>query len=117
MYAETNRQVTSHALSSTSNYAPIVNIATRRGNVATDLGKVARPGGSAGIMTYLMRLWTDWKARRDLERLPDEVLSDIGLSRADVVRETMQPFWTPLDYDTLETQRRRSSTKRACRYY
>jgi uncharacterized protein YjiS (DUF1127 family) len=117
MYAETNRQVTTHALSSTANYASVANIASKRRNVAANTGKVAAPKGSSGVIAYLIRLWTDWRARRDLEQLPDEVLSDIGLSRADIVRETMQPFWAPLDYDTLETQRRRSAIKKPYRYY
>jgi uncharacterized protein YjiS (DUF1127 family) len=116
MYAETNRQVTTHALSSTSKYVPVANIANKYGNVARGEAKVIERRRPARILSFMMRVWTDWKARRDLERLPDEVLSDIGLSRADVERETLQPFWTPLDYDTLEGQRRRSASKFK-RYY
>jgi uncharacterized protein YjiS (DUF1127 family) len=117
MYAETNRQVTTHALSSTAKYAPVANIAHKYGNAACGKGKVMQPRRMAGILSYLTRIWADWKARRDLQQLPDEVLSDIGLTRADIERETLQPFWTPLDYDTLENERRRSAVRKIKRYY
>ncbi len=33
------------------------------------------------------------RARGDLARFDDHILKDIGLSRADVYRETSKPFW------------------------
>jgi uncharacterized protein YjiS (DUF1127 family) len=117
MYAECNRQVTAHALSSTAQLVPAAKITPNYGKITTDGLGVTGRDRPAGILSALMRLWTDWRARRDLERLPDHVLSDIGLSRADVEREALQPFWTPLDYDTLETQRRRSAVSHIKRYY
>jgi uncharacterized protein YjiS (DUF1127 family) len=117
MHAESSRQVTTHALSSTVQLTGGARIAPLHSKIVIDGAKVARREPVAGIFTRLMRIWTDWRARRDLERLPDHVLSDIGLTRADVEREFLQPFWTPLDYDTLETQRRRSAMNRTARYY
>ncbi|MCP5368677.1 MAG: DUF1127 domain-containing protein [Hyphomicrobiales bacterium] len=39
----------------------------------------------------------DWheraRQRRHLAGLPDHMLHDLGLSRADVARETRKPFW------------------------
>ena len=39
----------------------------------------------------------DWqeraRQRRQLAALPDHLLHDLGLSRADVARETRKPFW------------------------
>ncbi|HWL72047.1 MAG TPA: DUF1127 domain-containing protein [Geminicoccus sp.] len=117
MYAETNRQVTTHALSSTFQLSGGAVTAPVRSKNVVGGAELARRQQPAGIVTRLMRMWADWRARRDLQRLPDHVLSDIGLSRADVDREALQPFWTPLDYDTLETQRRRAAMTRSNRYY
>ena len=52
------------------------------------------------LLSTLLRLsetvWT-WRARvlsrRDLARFSDHLLKDIGISRADVYRETSKPFW------------------------
>ncbi|WP_035484715.1 DUF1127 domain-containing protein [Geminicoccus roseus] len=112
MYAESSRQVKSHALPSTAQLVSTAKIAPK-----VSQARVSDRNRPAGVIPFLMRLWSDWRARRDLQRLPDHVLSDIGLSRADVERETLQPFWTPLDYDTLETQRRRAAMSRSPRYY
>jgi uncharacterized protein YjiS (DUF1127 family) len=41
-----------------------------------------------------LRRWHQVSAERvELARLSDERLRDIGLSRADVVRESSRPFW------------------------
>lgn len=41
-------------------------------------------------------LWAERAAeRRHLAGLGDHVLKDIGLSRADVARESSKPFWRP----------------------
>jgi uncharacterized protein YjiS (DUF1127 family) len=34
------------------------------------------------------------RERRHLAELPDHVLRDVGLSRADVAHEAAKPFWT-----------------------
>lgn len=60
--------------------------------------------GSAGVWTELRRLpgklaetilvWQERAAERaHLAALDDRLLKDIGLSRADVERETSIPFW------------------------
>ena len=42
---------------------------------------------------YLLRCWERSRQRRTLERLDDAMLRDLGLSRADVMREADKPFW------------------------
>lgn len=36
-----------------------------------------------------------YRSRRDLLTLDDRMLKDIGISRADAVREGDKPFWRP----------------------
>ncbi len=46
--------------------------------------------------TLLARLqrWAQlYQQRRDLARASDAMLKDLGLSRADVMRESERPFW------------------------
>lgn len=46
--------------------------------------------------TLLARLqrWAQlYQQRRDLARASDAMLKDLGLSRADVIRESERPFW------------------------
>lgn len=41
-----------------------------------------------------LELWADrWRERRALLRCPDTLLKDVGLSRADALREAEKPFW------------------------
>ncbi|ACA16789.1 protein of unknown function DUF1127 [Methylobacterium sp. 4-46] len=41
-----------------------------------------------------LELWGQrHRQRRDLRHLPDGLLKDIGVSRADVARESDKPFW------------------------
>ncbi|MBZ2167374.1 DUF1127 domain-containing protein [Marinobacter sp. F4216] len=35
----------------------------------------------------------NWRTRTQLARLPDHMLKDIGVSRADAEREAQKPFW------------------------
>ncbi|WP_127559570.1 DUF1127 domain-containing protein [Saccharospirillum alexandrii] len=48
-------------------------------------------------MTYIGNTTRHWyrnyKTRAQLARLPDYILKDVGLKRADVIRETSKPFW------------------------
>lgn len=63
--------------------------------------------GPVAALVALVRAW--YRARRDrveLAGLNDHMLADIGLSRADVDRELLRPFWQPVDHAGLERQRR-----------
>ena len=52
------------------------------------------------ILNTLIDLWQQWqthrRGQRELARLDDYQLKDIGLTRADVYRELAQPFWRRL---------------------
>jgi uncharacterized protein YjiS (DUF1127 family) len=44
----------------------------------------------------LLLIWRERaQQRRQLERLNDHMLRDIGLTRADVLAEASKPFWQP----------------------
>ena len=49
--------------------------------------------GLAGAVEYLLRCRDRSRQRRILETLDDGMLRDLGLSRADVMRETEKPCW------------------------
>ncbi|MCW2245331.1 uncharacterized protein YjiS (DUF1127 family) [Azospirillum fermentarium] len=61
----------------------------------------ARPAGTRptplALLTRMMDTLGAWNERRRqrlaLEALPDHILSDIGLSRADADHEATKPFW------------------------
>jgi uncharacterized protein YjiS (DUF1127 family) len=46
---------------------------------------------------HVLRVWSMWEecaaGRHALARLDDHMLRDIGLTRADVERELIKPFW------------------------
>ncbi|TGD95028.1 DUF1127 domain-containing protein [Methylobacterium nonmethylotrophicum] len=49
---------------------------------------------SATSLLQQLELWADRRReRRDLLNCPDALLKDVGLSRADAVREAQKPFW------------------------
>ncbi|WP_377809465.1 DUF1127 domain-containing protein [Azospirillum sp. A29] len=56
----------------------------------------ANPGLGERVVSLFDRLAT-WnerrRQRRALEALPDHLLSDIGISRADADHEAEKPFW------------------------
>ena len=49
--------------------------------------------GLAGAVEYLLRCYDRSRQRRILETLDDGMLRDLGLSRADVMRETAKHCW------------------------
>lgn len=50
-------------------------------------------GGLARIAVELEMMATRNRSRRALRELPDDLLKDVGLSRADIEREMSKPFW------------------------
>ena len=46
-----------------------------------------------GLLRLLQRYYAVVKQRRALGQLTDEQLKDIGISRADAMREASKPFW------------------------
>ena len=68
-----------------------------------------------GLVAWLRELWLSHRTRRELQRLSDQGLRDIGLTRSDIEREVLAPIWQPVDYTALDRARMQSS--RARRYY
>ncbi len=60
-----------------------------------------RRGGSpwqtrlTGVVDRLLNWHERARQRRELQGLSDQMLRDIGLSRADVEAEASKPFWRP----------------------
>ena len=70
----------------------------RRTMVLADAGDrlPRRPGGWMLRLFNVLLEWQDRAVqRRHLASLDDRMLKDIGLDRADVIRETYKPFWRP----------------------
>jgi uncharacterized protein YjiS (DUF1127 family) len=59
--------------------------------------------------------WRQWqesqRTRRMLRTLPDHLLWDIGLTRAEIEQDATRPFWSLLDTTWLD-QRRQSNSRR-----
>ena len=54
----------------------------------------------AGVFGHIRRWRSLARQRRDLARLSDEMLKDIGISRVDALREAKRPFWDdPMNRD------------------
>ncbi|MFQ5545373.1 MAG: DUF1127 domain-containing protein [Acidiferrobacterales bacterium] len=58
----------------------------------TGLGGVARTWIQNGVAIAL-GWWDRTRQRQHLLQLDDRLLKDVGLTRADVERETAKPFW------------------------
>ena len=67
----------------------------------TDVAVTERRGTDAGFSPFelesihrvLSTWWTRATTRRQLAQMDDSLLSDIGISRADALREVRKPFW------------------------
>ncbi len=46
------------------------------------------------LIHRISRWHVNWRTRRQLVRLPDFMLRDIGISRIDAEQEARKPFWT-----------------------
>ena len=68
--------------------------------------------GWANLVQVLARWHQERSARRQLARLSDRALADLGLQRGDLDRSLAQPIWRPTDYQALERQRRRNGARR-----
>ncbi len=72
-------------------------MATCEHNVATSYTAIGASGGrvtSLGDIVTLVSRWAERSAqRRHLRELDDHLLSDMGLTRADVEQEASKPFW------------------------
>lgn len=59
-------------------------------------GRTHSPGlhqGLGRVWRQLRRWWQLAEQRRALARLDERTLLDLGLSRADAIRESERPFW------------------------
>jgi uncharacterized protein YjiS (DUF1127 family) len=69
----------------------------------------------AQLVTHGFEAVREWRQtvrdRKVLQSLSDAMLYDIGITRADVSREVMRPFWEPIDYAALNAQRRADSRR------
>lgn len=59
------------------------------------LGAVhAASAGQGDRLLRLARAWTErYRIRRDMERLDERTLRDMGVTRYDITQETRKPFW------------------------
>ncbi len=48
-----------------------------------------------GLLDFVISYLERRKQRADLQCMSEHMLKDIGLSRADVMREASKPFWRP----------------------
>jgi uncharacterized protein YjiS (DUF1127 family) len=66
-------------------------------NVSTSFASDRAPGsrfGGFGNIVAVVARWSERAAqRRRLRQLDDRLLSDMGLTHADVGREVSKPFW------------------------
>lgn len=62
-------------------------------------------GRAKHVVAVLSSWWRALGDRRRLYAMSDEMLRDVGLTRADVEREFQRPFWEPIDYRALDEQR------------
>lgn len=68
-------------------------------------GRTTGPGLVAKVLTAAWAWYRTAQDRRQLARMSDLMLHDIGLTRADVEREILRPFWQPIDHKALNEQR------------
>jgi uncharacterized protein YjiS (DUF1127 family) len=79
-------QTTSSAFDASGIAAPQAVASPRRAGVGI--------GGFVAALFDGLATWTERRRQRwALERMPDHMLADIGLSRADAEQEAEKPFW------------------------
>ena len=63
----------------------------RRVTVSDRIRALAR---FAGRQVHMLRSWIEWRRQlRALSDLDDRLLKDVGVSRAEALRESREPFW------------------------
>ncbi|MCO7514926.1 DUF1127 domain-containing protein [Pseudomonas guariconensis] len=66
-----------------------------KGQITTLYGKPSFSfvGVGRGLLARIARWHQLYRQRRELASLSDATLEDLGLSRADILRESERPFW------------------------
>jgi uncharacterized protein YjiS (DUF1127 family) len=68
--------------------------ASRRFFPSGVVNAVRRMSSTGLVVRDTIRVWSErTRQRRQLQSLPDHMLNDIGVSRADIFRECGKPFW------------------------
>ena len=83
----------------------IASLSRRSHAASATAGRKADKGLLKQIVASLSIWWRIHRDRRQMFAMSDDMLRDVGLSRADVEREFQRPFWEPIDYDSLDRQR------------
>ncbi len=78
---------------------------------ADRLGPRSRSARFHAAVTAAARWLRNWKERRLLVAMSDDLLRDIGLTRGDVEREFERPYWCAVDHAGLDAVRRRSGPR------
>jgi len=70
---------------------------TAAGSIRSSLPRRPGPVGAAVLLVadLLSTWWLRARERRHLQALDDNMLKDIGVTRADVEFESHKPFWLP----------------------
>jgi uncharacterized protein YjiS (DUF1127 family) len=76
------------------------------GTVRQTRGGHVTGAGLYKLLAEPLRWFRQRRERRQLASLSDDMLRDIGLTRADVEREYLRPVWEEIDYAGLEARRR-----------
>ena len=70
---------------------------TKHETAGSGRGGATSGSGAVPALCRLHILMSNWhrrtRERRELLRVPDDVLKDIGVSEADAYREARKPFW------------------------
>ena len=79
----------------------------------TDISRFYAPRRDQGFFHWLKLALASSRQRRQLARLDDAALLDLGLSRADVADELSQPFWMRPDFGRVSQPRQSDATRMA----
>ncbi len=71
----------------------VTSLTAVRGNEASATFERALARGMGGLMVLLGAWHARYRTRRDLARMSDHLLKDIGLTPGDAIHEAAKPFW------------------------